>query len=157
MLRNSLSPSHRPQPPPSPSPPSPPLSRPPFIFLSFLFFLRCLSHAMLFTMYPLRNAFSSCTYAPRASRNHKVVSYTSLRVHLLPQESRRLRLPCLFVALSPIFLFLLLPAFPYLSRYLRSRDTRVRKLTRLRLLERYDAEQESLENRIPNATDTESA
>lgn len=113
---------------------------------------------MLFTMYPLRNAFSSCTYAPRASRNHKVVSYTSLRVHLLPQESRRLRLlPCLFVALSPIFLFLLLPAFPYFSRYLRSRDTRVRKLTRLRLLERYDAEQESLENRIPNATDTESA
>lgn len=157
MLRNSLSPSHRPQPPPSPSPPSPPLSRPPFIFLSFLFFLRCLSHAMLFTMYPLRNAFSSCTYAPRASRNHKVVSYTSLRVHLLPQESRRLRLPCLFVALSPIFLFLLLPAFPYFSRYLGSRDTRVRKLTRLRLLERYDAEQESLENRIPNATDTESA
>lgn len=130
MLRNSLSPSHRPQPPPSPSPPSPPLSRPPFIFLSFLFFLRCLSHAMLFTMYPLRNAFSSCTYAPRASCNHKVVSYTSLRVHLLPQESRRLRLPRLFAALSPIFLFHLLPALPRLSRYLRSRDTRVRKSTR---------------------------
>lgn len=112
---------------------------------------------MLFTMYPLRNAFSSCTYAPRASRNHKVVSYTSLRVHLLPQESRRLRLPRLFVALSPIFLFLLLPAFPYFSRYLRSRDTRVRKLMSLWLLERYDRERASLENRIPNATDTESA
>lgn len=109
---------------------------------------------MLFTMYPLRNAFSSCTYAPRASRNHKVVSYTSLRVHLLPQESRRLRLPSLFVALSPIFLFLPLPAFPYFSRYLRSRDTRVRKLMCLWLLERYDRERESLENRIPNATDT---
>lgn len=109
-------------------------------------------------MYPLRNAFSSCTYAPRASCNHKVVSYTSLRVHLLPQESRRLRLPRLFAALSPIFLFLLLPALPRLSLGISVHE--ILALENRRVpgpMQRYDAEQESLENRIPNATDTESA